>query len=182
MTDTQTQPLASATAGTFYFLFAHTPYPGNPPAPDINATVVVAETLLHPAAHQPAGRLLHHQLTTGKARRAGEVVPLSTLIHELALGQDSPCPYDWDALVDDLLALSLGDGCDALTLSLGTVDLALVCCGPAVRLVALGPVGQAHQDISGRDAVLDVIAHHIDQAVTQQPFWPGEIPLSALPE
>ncbi|MGW2863381.1 hypothetical protein [Streptomyces sp. NPDC001205] len=182
MTNTQTQPLASAPAVTFYFLFAHTPYPGNPPAPDINATVVVAETLLHPAVHQPTGRLLHQQLTTGKARRAGEVVPLATLIHELALGQDSRCPYDWDALVDDLLALSLDDGCDAMTLSLGTVDLALVCCGPAVRLVALDAASQTHQNISGRDAVLDVIARHIDQAVAQQPFWPGEIPPSALPD
>lgn len=85
-----------------YLLFAHEPYyPAA--AQEINTTVVAASSLLHPRVRQPDGARIHDRLVRG--RRPGEIVPLSTLTHELDGGERWPEVGDWETVTEDLLQL-----------------------------------------------------------------------------
>lgn len=63
-----------------YLLFAHEAYYPDA-AQEINTSLVAAASLLHPHVRQPDGACIYDRLTRG--RRQGEIVPLSTLTHEL---------------------------------------------------------------------------------------------------
>ena len=70
-----------------YLLALHEPYQSpQHPAP-INATIVHALTLLHPAVPQPDGDWMYRCLTEFPGRTPGGVVPLSTLTFELDGGR-----------------------------------------------------------------------------------------------
>lgn len=75
------QPGPDVRTADVYLLFAHEPYHPGPGAQEINATVVTADTLLHPQVQQPDGARIHDLLTRG--RQPGEIIPLATLTHEL---------------------------------------------------------------------------------------------------
>ncbi|MEU6325423.1 hypothetical protein [Streptomyces sp. NPDC047009] len=77
-----------------YLLFAHEAYyPAA--AQEINTSLVAAASLLHPHVRQPDGARIYDRLTHG--RRPGEIVPLSTLTHELDGGALWPQLGDWEA-------------------------------------------------------------------------------------
>ncbi|MET8956061.1 hypothetical protein [Streptomyces sp. NPDC004533] len=96
-----------------YLLFAHEAYhPAG--AQEINTSLVAAASLLHPRVRQPDGARIYDRLTRG--RRPGEIVPLSTLTHELGGGALWPEVGDWEAVTADLLQLIGDQECDALSL------------------------------------------------------------------
>jgi hypothetical protein len=93
---TQPEPSPAVPTLDVYLLFAHEPYyPAA--AREINTTVVAAASLLHPRVRQPDGARIHDRLVHG--RRPGEIVPLSTLTHELDGGARWPEVGDWEAAV-----------------------------------------------------------------------------------
>jgi len=89
-----------------YFLTVHEPYeePGAP-AP-VNGLIVHASTLLHPGLPQPDAGRVYRCLTEFPGRRAGCVVPLAELKHELDDGRLWPQVADWQAVTAALIALS----------------------------------------------------------------------------
>ncbi|MFI9772597.1 hypothetical protein ACIHJG_38015 [Streptomyces sp. NPDC052415] len=82
-------------------LFAHEPYHPGPGTREVNTTVISAASLLYAQVHQPDGVGIHDLLTRG--RRPGEIVPLSTLTHELDGGALWPQVGDWEAVTSDLV-------------------------------------------------------------------------------
>lgn len=86
-----------------YLLFAHAPYYLGPGTQEINTTAVPAGSLLHPQVCQPDGARIHDLLIRG--RQSGEIVPLSTLTHELGGGADWPAVGDWESVTTDLVQL-----------------------------------------------------------------------------
>ncbi|MGW5250432.1 hypothetical protein ACWEQN_43110 [Streptomyces sp. NPDC004129] len=94
-----------------YLLFAHEAYyPAG--AQEINTSLVAAASLLHPRVRQPDGARIYDRLTRG--RLPGEIVPLSTLTHELGGGALWPEVGDWEAVTADVLQLIADQECDAL--------------------------------------------------------------------
>ncbi|WP_328876346.1 hypothetical protein OHT76_43415 [Streptomyces sp. NBC_00287] len=118
-------------AGTVYLLFSHEPYYLGPGSREINTTVVAGASLLHPGVRQPDGARIHDLLV--RERRPGEIVPLSTLTHELDGGARWPQVGDWEAVTSDLVQLVRGGQCDGFSLGLPLVARALLCAGPGVR-------------------------------------------------
>ncbi|MFI7406935.1 hypothetical protein ACIBW9_41860 [Streptomyces sp. NPDC049541] len=156
-----------------YLLFAHEAYyPAA--AQEINTTVVAAASLLYPRVRQPDGARIHDRLVHG--RRPGEIVPLSTLTHELNEGADWPAVGDWERVTTDLLHLVRSEDCDALSLGLPEIARALVCTGPhshvraydaaADDFIAYGPTDRA--------AVLAEIDKFLTSLVAEQDLWPGD--------
>lgn len=155
-----------------YLLFAHEPYyPAG--AQEINTTVVAAACLLHPRVRQPDGARIHDHLVHG--RRPGEIVPLSTLTHELDGGARWPEVGDWEAATEDLLQLIRDHDCDALNLGLPDIARALVCAGPHSEIRAVGPTSGAHRAYGPTDRieVLVEIGRHLAWAEAGSPLWPG---------
>jgi hypothetical protein len=156
-----------------YLLFAHEPYyPAA--AQEINTTVVAAASLLHPRVVQPDGARIHDRLVRG--RRAGEIVPLSTLTHELDGGARWPEVGDWERVTEDLLQLVRGHHCDALNLGLPEIARALVCAGPRSEVRTLDPAS-GRQRVYGpadRVGVLVEVGRHLARAEAGSPLWPGE--------
>ncbi|SNX55666.1 hypothetical protein SAMN06272735_0080 [Streptomyces sp. TLI_55] len=106
------------TTGT-YFLFAHEPYYPSLGTQETNTIVVAADTLLHPQVQQPDGARIHELLTW--ARTPGEIIPLSTLTHELGGGADWHQVGDWETVTTDLVHLVRAGKCDTLSLGLPEV-------------------------------------------------------------
>ncbi|GGJ56517.1 hypothetical protein [Streptomyces brasiliensis] len=156
-----------------YLLFAHEPY--YPAAvQEINTTVVAAASLLHPHLRQPDGARIHDRLVRG--RRPGEIVPLSTLTHELDGGARWPEVGDWEAVTEDLLQLVRDHGCDALSLGLPGIARALVCAGPRSEVRAVDPTTGKHQAYGPADRieVLVEAGKHLAWAEAGSPLWPGD--------
>jgi hypothetical protein len=79
-----------------YLLMLHTPYQSREHEVPIDATIVHARTLLHPAVPQPDGGRMYRCLTEFPARTPGCLVPLSTLTFELDGGELWPQVADWE--------------------------------------------------------------------------------------
>ncbi|MFC8349802.1 hypothetical protein [Streptomyces sp. NPDC057280] len=172
MPQSQTDALARTT--DTYLLFAHEPYYPGPGTQEINTTVVAADTLLHPQVRQPDGARIHERLT--RSRTPGEIIPLSTLTHELGGGSGWPQVGDWETVTTDLVHLVRAGECDALSLGLPEIGRALLCTGPnshvrlfapaAGQVIAYGPQERA--------AVLAEVDKFLTGLVAEQAFWPGD--------
>jgi len=157
-----------------YLLFAHEPYYPGPGTQEINTTVVAADTLLHPQVQQPDGARIHDLLT--RARTPGEIIPLSTLTHELCGGAHWPQVGDWETVTTDLVDLVRAGECDALSLGLPEIGRALICVGPhsqvrvldaaSDQVIAYGPQERA--------AVLAEVDMFLTGLVAEREFWPGD--------
>ncbi|MEV5850399.1 hypothetical protein AB0M32_51455 [Streptomyces sp. NPDC051985] len=170
---TQPEPTLAVPTPDVYLLFAHEPYyPVG--AQEINTTVVPAASLLHPRVRQPDGARIHDRLVHG--RRPGEIVPLSTLTHELDGGARWPEVGDWESATEDLLQLIRDDDCDALRLGLPELALALVCASPHSEVRVVDPTSGAHRAYGPADRieVLVEIGRHLAWAEAGSPLWPGD--------
>lgn len=176
---TQPEPAPAIPTTDVYLLFAHEPYyPAV--AQEINTTVVAAASLLHPRVRQPDGARIHDRLVHG--RQPGEIVPLSTLTHELDGGARWPEVGDWESVTEDLLQLIRDHDCDALSLGLPDIARALVCAGPHSEVRAVDPTSGAHRSYGPADRieVLVEVGRHLTWAEAGSPLWPGDGLLSSI--
>ncbi|MFF1810736.1 hypothetical protein ACFVXW_16670 [Streptomyces sp. NPDC058251] len=156
-----------------YLLFAHEAYyPAV--AQEINTSLVAAASLLHPRVRQPDGARIYDRLTRG--RRQGEIVPLSTLTHELGGGTLWPEVGDWEAVTADLLQLIRERHCDALSLGLPDIARALVCSGPHSRVRAYDPAVGRYRSYgpAERIQVLVGIGKELARVEAGCALWPGD--------
>jgi hypothetical protein len=156
-----------------YLLFAHEAYyPAG--AQEINTSLVAAASLLHPRVRQPDGARIYDRLTRG--RRPGEIVPLSTLTHELGGGALWPQVGDWEAVTADLLQLIGARDCDALGLDLPDIARALVCSGPRSEVRAYDPAAGRYQAYGPADRikVLAEVGRQLAWAEGGCSLWPGD--------
>jgi hypothetical protein len=167
-----TAPRQAATLDV-YLLFAHEPY-YPVAAQEINTTVVAAACLLHPRVRQPDGARIHDRLTRG--RRPGEIVPLSTLTHELDGGAHWPQVADWQTVTENLLQVIRDHDCDALSLGLPEIARALVCAGPYSEIRTVDSTSGAPRAYGPRDrvAVLVEVGRQLAWAEAGCPLWPGD--------
>ncbi|WP_405969056.1 hypothetical protein OG496_00580 [Streptomyces sp. NBC_00988] len=166
-------PDPSQAVPNVYLLFAHAPYyPAA--AREINTTVVSAASLLHPRVRQPDGARIHHCLVHG--RRPGEIVPLSTLTHELDGGARWMEVGDWEGVTEDLLQLVRDRDCDALGLGLPDISRALMCAGPCSEVRAVGPTAGGHRAYGPTDRieVLVEVGWQLAWAEAGSSLWPGD--------
>ncbi|MGX4695529.1 hypothetical protein [Streptomyces sp. JNUCC 63] len=169
------QPALGPAARTsdVYLLFAHEPYyPAA--AQEINTSLVAAASLLHPRVRQPDGARIYDRLTRG--RLPGEIVPLSTLTHELGGEAGWAEVGDWEQVTGDLLQLVRDGGCDALSLGLPDLARALVCSGPHSQVRVHDPAGGRYQAYGPTDRlkVLVEIGKQLQWAEAGCTFWPGD--------
>ncbi|MEU6511020.1 hypothetical protein [Streptomyces sp. NPDC046942] len=171
---TQAQPDDAPRTTDVYLLFAHEAYYPGPGAQEINTTVVVAATLLHPQVRQPDGARIHDLLTRG--RRPGEIIPLATLTHELGGGADWPKVGDWEAVTTDLVQLVRTGRCDALSLGLPEIARALLCTGPHSHVRAYDAAAGDFlvYGTTERDTVLVEVGRFLTELVAGQALWPGD--------
>ncbi|MET7456274.1 hypothetical protein ABZT03_31230 [Streptomyces sp. NPDC005574] len=160
-------------ARAVYLLFAHEAY-YTAASQEINTTLVAAASLLHPRVRQPDGARIYQRLTRG--RRQCEIVPLSTLTHELDGGIRWPEVGDWEAVTADLLQLIQDRACDALSLRLPDLARALVCSGPHTRVRIYDPVSGRYQTYGPADRieVLIEVGRQLATAEAGQALWPGD--------
>ncbi|MGW0916491.1 hypothetical protein ACWD1Z_32880 [Streptomyces sp. NPDC002784] len=165
---------APALTPDVYLLFAHEPYYPDA-AREVNTTVVAAASLLHARVRQPDGARIHDLLTRG--RRPGEIVPLSTLTHELDAGARWPEVGDWEGITEDLLRLIRDHACDALSLGLPLIARALLCAGPHSQVVR-AHVGDTSRltayEPDDRGTILAEIDKFLTPLVAEQALWPGD--------
>ncbi|MGW4951493.1 hypothetical protein [Streptomyces parvulus] len=163
-----------------FLLFAHEAYYPGPDTQEINTTVVAAASLLHPQISQPDGIRMHDLLTRG--RRAGEIIPLATLTHELGGGADWPAVGDWERVTADLVQLSRAGYCDALSLGLPEVARALLCSGPHSHVRAFDAVAGEFIDYGPREraAALAEVEVFLASILVERDLWPGNGLLSPL--
>ncbi|WP_225320927.1 hypothetical protein [Streptomyces luteolifulvus] len=156
-----------------YLLFAHEPYYPTA-AQEINTTVVAAASLLLPHVRQPDGARIHGLLVHG--RRPGEIVPLSTLTHELDRGTRWPEVGDWETVTENLLQVVRDRDCDALSLGLPEIARALVCVGPHSQIRAVDSTSGADRMYGPADriGVLVEVGRQLAWAEAGCPMWPGE--------
>lgn len=160
-----------------YLLFAHEAYyPAA--AQEINTSLVAAASLLHPRVRQPDGARIYDRLTRGRRQR--EIVPLSTLTHELGGGTLWPEVGDWEAVTADLLQLIRDRHCDALSLGLPDIARALVCSGPHSEVRAYDPAAGQCQTYgpAERIEVLGEVGKQLAWAEAGCPLWPSDGPLA----
>ncbi|PWI05142.1 hypothetical protein DIZ27_41085 [Streptomyces sp. NWU339] len=156
-----------------YLLFAHEAYyPAA--AQEINTSLVAAASLLHPHVRQPDGARIYDRLTRG--RRQGEIVPLSTLTHELDGGARWPEVGDWAAVTADLLQLIQDRECDGLSLGLPDIARALVCSGPRSEVRVYDPAAERYQVYGPADRieVLVEVGRQLAWAEAGCALWPGD--------
>ncbi|WP_246886501.1 hypothetical protein [Streptomyces sp. GESEQ-4] len=171
---TQTQPDDAVRTTDVYLLFAHEPYYPGDGAQEINTTVVAAASLLHPQVQQPDGARIHDRLTRG--RTPGEIIPLSTLTHELGGGADWPTVGDWEKVTTDLVQLVHARECDALSLGLPDAARALIIAGPNSHVRAYDAAADQSTTYgpTERAAVLAEVAKFLAGLVAEQDLWPGD--------
>lgn len=158
-----------------YLLALHEPYQSAQHPVPINATIVHALTLLHPAVPQPDGGRMYRCLTEFPGRVPGGVVPLSTLTFELDGGQLWPLVADWERVVDAVVRIARRQGCDAMPMGLPQVAAVLVGGGPNTVHELYHPDGSRSQ--AGpveRQQHLDELTGHVRQFAVEGPFWPGD--------
>lgn len=122
------EPRPAVRTPNVYLPFAREPYYPGSGTEEINSTVVLADSLHHPQVRQPGGIRIHELFTQG--RQPGEVIPLTTLIHELNGGTDWPKIGDWEGVTTDLVQLIRPGQCDALSLGLHEIARGFICTGP----------------------------------------------------
>jgi hypothetical protein len=158
-----------------YLLALHEPYRSPQHPVPINATIVHALTLLHPAVPQPDGGRMYRCLTEFPGRTPGEVVPLSTLTFELDGGQLWPLVADWERVVNTVVHIARHQGCDAMPMGLPQLTALLVGGGPATVHELYHPDGTRSQ--AGpveRQQHLDELTGHVRRFAAEGPFWPGD--------
>ncbi|WP_369253795.1 hypothetical protein [Streptomyces sp. R35] len=177
----ETEPGTAARTADVYLLFAHEPYYPGPGTQEINTTVVAAGSLLHPQVRQPDGARIHDLLTHG--RQPGEIIPLSTLTHELNGGAEWPTVGDWEGVTADLVRLVHSGDCDALSLGLPEITRALVCTGPHGHVRAYDAAADEFIDYGPavRAAVLAEVGAFLASLVAEQGLWPGDGLLARRP-
>ncbi|MFE9604520.1 hypothetical protein [Streptomyces hokutonensis] len=170
----QPEPGPAARTPDVYLLFAHEPYYPSPGTREINTAVVAAGSLLHPQVLQPDGARIHHLLTHG--RQPGEIIPLSTLTHELDGGARWSEVGDWEGVTEDLLQLVRDRDCDALGLGLPDISRALMCAGPHSEVRAVGPTAGGYRAYGPADRieVLAEVGQQLTRAEAGSPLWPGD--------
>ena len=170
----QTEPGPAAHTPDVYLLFAHEPYYPSLATREINTTVVAAGSLLHPQVHQPDGARIHDLLTQG--RQPGEIIPLSTLTHELDGGAGWPTVGDWENVTTDLVQLVHSGNCDALSLGLPEITRALLCIGPHGHVRAYDAAADEFIDYgpAARAAALAEVGAFLASLVAEQDLWPGD--------
>jgi len=157
-----------------YLLALHEPYQSPQHPVPINATIVHALTLLHPAVPQSDGGRMYRCLTEFPGRTPGEVVPLSTLTFELDGGQLWPRVADWERVVDAVVHIARHQGCDAVPMGLPQLTAVLVSGGPTTVHELYHPDGSRSQ--AGpveRQQHLDELTGHVRRFTAEGPFWPG---------
>lgn len=158
-----------------YLLALHEPYQSPQHPVPINATIVHALTLLHPAVPQPDGGRMYRCLTEFPGRTPGEVVPLSTLTFELDGGQLWPLVADWERVADAVVHVARHQGCDAMPMGLPQLTAILVGGGPNTVHELHHPDGTRSQ--AGpveRQQHLDELTGHVRRFAAEGPFWPGD--------
>jgi len=108
--------------------------------------------------------------------RPGEIVPLSTLTHELDGGTRWPHVGDWAAVTDDLLKIVRDHDCYALSLGLPAVARALVCAGPHSEVRAVVPATGEQRAYGPADRIegLIEVGRQLARAEAGSPLWPGD--------
>ncbi len=141
-----------------YLLWLVEPYRDHHPSP-IEAVIVSADALRHPDVPQPDGARMYRCLTEAPGRTDGQLVPLSTLTHELDGGRLWPQVADWEQVTDAVLQLVRAEKIDAMPIGgLGDLDLAVLAAGPVTEVVGIDPASGAQIPIRG-SARGDIIAH-----------------------
>ncbi|WHT22557.1 hypothetical protein N8J89_16285 [Crossiella sp. CA-258035] len=157
-----------------YLLTLHEPYESPEHPVSINATIVQAQTLLHPRVPQPDGGRMYRCLTEFPGRTPGCVVPLSTLTFELDGGRLWPQVGDWERVVDAVVRLARHRGCDAMRLGLPRIAAVLVGGGPTTVHQLQHPNGSCFQiGPVERQQHLEELAGHVRRFAAERPFWPG---------
>lgn len=163
------------TVEDLYLLAGHEPYLDQRLPVPVNATIVPVGSLLHPHVIQPDGGMIYRCLTEFPNRRAGEIVPLSTITFELAGGDLWPAVGDYQAVVEDLVALSRAGGCDAVPIGLPEMTLILLINGPLTINTVYRTDGSAEQvGPDEREAALDDLSGKINVLAQEDPLWPGD--------
>ncbi|GAA3517895.1 hypothetical protein FHR32_000855 [Streptosporangium album] len=158
-----------------YFLALHEPYLSPEHSVAINATLVHALTLLHPAVPQPEGGLMYRCLTEFPDRSPGCVVPLSTLTFELDGGQGWDRIGDWEQVVQAVVTLARARRCDAMPLGLPQAAAVLLANGPTTITTLYSTDGTRSQaDPVERQWHVDELTALVREFITQGAFWPGE--------
>lgn len=157
-----------------YFLTLHDPYETSDHPVPINATIVHALTLLHPAVPQPDGGRMYRCLTEFPGRTPGCLVPLSTVTFELCGGQWWDQIGGWEAVSKALVFLSRAKECDAMPLGLPQVAAALLANGPNTKLTFYSTDGTSFQE-GGAERKLHLLdlTRHVQAFASQRAFWPG---------
>ncbi len=157
-----------------HFLALHEPYRAPEHPIPINATIVHAATLLHPAVPQPDGGLMYRCLTEFPGRQAGCVVPLSTLTFELNGGRGWSKIGDWERVVLAVVKLARRGHCDAMSLGLPPTAATLLSQGPTtVHDMYFTDGGRARVGPAERQKHLDDLTDRVRAYVARGPFWPG---------
>ncbi|GAA2225365.1 hypothetical protein GCM10010413_19970 [Promicromonospora sukumoe] len=157
-----------------YLLALHEPYQSAAHPVPINATIVHARTLLHPAVPQPDGGRMYRCLTEFPGRVEGGLVPLSTLTFELDGGRLWYEVADWEAVVEAVVKLSHSGECDAMPLGLPQPVGALLANGPRVQLDVYSRNGPATLGPADRERELNVLTAHVREFLLDGLFWPGD--------
>ncbi|GAA4010664.1 hypothetical protein GCM10022247_36110 [Allokutzneria multivorans] len=157
-----------------YLLALHEPYQTPQHPVPVNATVVHALTLLHPAVPQPDGGRVFRCLTEFPGRVPGEVVPLSTLTFELDGRRLWPQVADWERVVEAVVDIARHQGCDAMPLGLPEATVVALASGPeTVHELYYPDGGRAQSGPAERRQHLEEMTGHVRRFVEQGPFWPG---------
>lgn len=157
-----------------YFLTLHEPYEAAEHPVPINATIVHALSLLHPAVPQPDGGMIYRCLTEFPDRAPGCIVPLSTLTFELNGGRWWHMIGDWEKVSAAVVHIARTKQCDALPVGLPQVAAALLSGGPTTVQPVIYTDGRQEQ-LGGaeRQAQLVELARHVHTFAAQGAFWPG---------
>jgi hypothetical protein len=156
-----------------YLLALHEPYESPDHPVPINATIVHALTLLHPAVPQPDGGRMYRCLTEFPGRAPGCLVPISTLTYELDGGGLWPQVADWEQVVETLIFLSRAGEFDSMPLGLPKLASSLLAMGPTTTTTIYYVGGGSTASGRERQAQINELAAYVRNNVAQAPFNPG---------
>jgi hypothetical protein len=158
-----------------YFLTLHVPY-DEPGAPGpVNALVVHAATLLHPALPQPDAGRIYRCLTEAPGRTPGCLVPLSVLTWELDCGSLWDQVGDWPAVTAALAELSrAGDLFDSKPLVLNEVSCGLLSTPPGQDIHVITEEGVTVVGDHHRASLHAALTATLPEATGDTPLWPGD--------
>ncbi len=157
-----------------HLLVLHEPYESAEHPVPIDATIVHAATLLHPAVPQPDGGRMYRCLTEFPGRARGCLIPLSTLTYELDGGRLWPQIADWQAVVTAIVRLSRAKACDSIPTGLPHRGATLLSNGPNTRVFVYTADGS--RSVVGRrerQEYIDELTGTVRDFVARGPFFPG---------